>query len=367
MEEPSTTPTGAARSASLPGAQDRDRRAEATMAASSQPPPASFEAAGDAERVAKQGAAQIGREVHDLRESARRGASDAAGRVKDAAGQTARDVKQQAGNLASQLTEKGSALVDQQKSWAADLIGDCVAATRRAAQKLHDENDHNLAGYADAFAGGLESTGRYLREQDTRRLVDDAADLARRRPEWVLGGAFVVGLAVARFLKASRPEGAGFGTYRRDVPDEYGGVRAGGYGAGERAGERAGGAGNYGADYGASARAGGAGEYGGGYGASYGAGYGPGYGGQAREYGSPVKSPSSALAQPSGDAGTSYGSAPGAALTAGTPAVTTTATESWRALGTGENPPADPSDSTGTTPSPSTDPDPVWRNDPEAP
>jgi hypothetical protein len=32
----------------------------------------------------------------------------------------------------------------------------------------------------------------------------------------VLGGAFVLGMAVARFLKASRPSGAAYGTYRYD-------------------------------------------------------------------------------------------------------------------------------------------------------
>ena len=48
-------------------------------------------------------------------------------------------------------------------------------------------------------------------------MVDHAADCARRHPEWALGGAYVAGLAIARFLKASRPDGAAYGSYRHDI------------------------------------------------------------------------------------------------------------------------------------------------------
>ena len=311
MDNPSTTPTGSGpASASLPGTQDRAAgRGDAGQASAGLPRPGAG-TAGDAERLAKQGAAEIGREARDLKDSARQGASEAAGKVKEAAGQTAQQVKQQAGQLASQFREKGAALFDQQKVRAADLIGDCVAATRRAAQKLHDENDHNLAGYADAFAEGLDSTGRYLREQDSRKLIDDAADLARRRPEWVLGGAFVVGLAVARFLKASRPEGAAYGSYRYDRPQEYGGDES--------------------TDFG--------GSYGGaGYGLGYSSGYGGGYasGGGVREYAPPMSGAAGAGGDAFGerpDAGASNlsGSSPG---TLDAPSITTTATGSWAATG----------------------------------
>jgi hypothetical protein len=100
-----------------------------------------------------------------------------------------------------------------------------------------------LADYTDMVADRLDSAGRYLREQDASRMVSDAADLARRKPEWVLGGAFVLGLAVARFLKSSRPGRGGARGYRYD--DGYsdaGGSRpdfdyAGGYGSRSQFGE----------------------------------------------------------------------------------------------------------------------------------
>ena len=153
-------------------------------------------------------------EARDLKDAARRTAQETAGQLKDAAQGATEQARQAAVNLTQQAREKGTAFLDQQRQRAAEVVGDCVAATRRAAQKLHDENDHNLAGYADAVAERMDSVGRYLREQDSGRMIHDAADLARRRPEWVLGGAFVAGLAIARFLKATRPEGAAYGSYR---------------------------------------------------------------------------------------------------------------------------------------------------------
>lgn len=341
MDQPSTTPAGSGPATSRPGTQDRGGRSPSIGSPPPLPRPGA-DAGNDAERLVKQGAAEIGREARDVKDSVKQATADAAGKAREAASQTAQQAKQQAGQLAAQLKEKGASLVDQQKGRAADLIGDCVAATRRAAQKLHDENDHNLAGYADAFAEGLESTGRYLREKDARRLVDDAADLARRRPEWVLGGMFVAGLALARFLKASRPEGAAYGTYRHDRPREFDG---GGYG----------------------------GAYGGDYGGNYGANYSSGYGGTARQYGSPLGSPGDAFGQRAGEAAPNVtGATPG---TLDTPGVTTTATGAWSATGgttsgTAGNAPAvagpDPVITPASIPC-DTNIGPAGRDNPEAP
>jgi hypothetical protein len=322
MDNQSTTPTGSAPGAgSWPGTQGRSERGDGSQADPGVSRPGSG-GAEDAKRLVKEGAEQIGREARDLKDAAGQGAAQGAETVRQMAGQTAEQVTRQAGQLASQLKEKGAAMLDQQRSRAADLIGDCVSATRRAAQKLHDENDHNLAGYADALADGLDSTARYLREQDARKLVDDAADLARRRPEWVLGGAFVVGLAVARFLKASRPSGAAYGSYRYDRPEEFGAdeYRSGG-GSGE--------------GYGLAGSGGAGGEY-----ARAGVrAYAPPAAGSDDAFGQGAGSPfnlpqgGDAFGQGAGSPSNLSGTSPG---TLDTPGVTTTATESWRATGLGD-------------------------------
>ena len=347
MDNPITTPAGSGPAASLPGTQDRAGRGDPALSPPPLPRPGAVGGgSGDeAQRFVKQGAAEIGREAHDVKDSVKNATADAAGKARDAATETARQAKAQAGQLAAQFKEKGATLVDEQKTRAADLIGDCVAATRRAAQKLHDENDHNLAGYADAFAEGLDSTARYLRETDPRRLVDGAADLARRRPEWVLGGMFVAGLAIARFLKASRPEGAAYGSYRYDAPRPL--DPPAGYGGGY-------GGGNYG------------GTYDEGYGASYGGG-----GGSVREYGSSLGSQGDAFGErPVPSAPSLSGATPG---TLDNPGIATTATGSWTATGaagtTGAAPAVggpDPTSPAAATTPRSINLDPAVRDNPEA-
>ena len=162
--------------------------------------------------------------ARDVAESAKQSAAQASEQIsrtaRDAADQATSALKQQADNVSRQVREQGGAVIQQQKERAAAVADDVAGALRRAAEKLRQEQDQNLAGYTEALADGAGSVGRYLRETEPRAMADHAADCARRHPEWVLGGAYVVGLAVARFLKASRPDGAAYGSYRRDRPPE---------------------------------------------------------------------------------------------------------------------------------------------------
>ncbi|HEY6556163.1 MAG TPA: hypothetical protein VI072_02780, partial [Polyangiaceae bacterium] len=43
----------------------------------------------------------------------------------------------------------------------------------------------------------------YVSETDPRDVLQDVQDFARQRPAWFFGGAFLLGLAAGRFLKAS--------------------------------------------------------------------------------------------------------------------------------------------------------------------
>lgn len=244
-------PTAAANTgASPPGSLGGERNDVAEMQGSLPPPPAA-DHSDDPARLAKQGAEEARRGAAQMKESAKETASQAANQVSEAARGAAEQVRQQANNLSQQMMEKAIALFDQQRERAAEMISDCTAATRRAAEKLHQEEDQNLARITDITAERLDALGQYVRSTDARSFVHDTADLARRRPEWVLGGAFVVGLAISRFLKASRDGGAGFGSYRAgersaghsfgtprnfaesptaaggNIPNDFGGPRAG--------------------------------------------------------------------------------------------------------------------------------------------
>src|SRR5688572_26957416 len=163
---------------------------------------------------ARQQVGDVAQQVKGAASQATTAAADAtrrtAAQAKDAAAELVEQAKGQAKQLTQQftqqVTDQGANMFNEQKSRAAASLGGIGNALRCAAERLHEEQDKNLAGYADSLADGLESTASYLRDSDLRRLMNDAGDFARRRPEWVLGGAFIAGLALVRFLKASRSD-----------------------------------------------------------------------------------------------------------------------------------------------------------------
>ena len=157
-----------------------------------------------------------GQEVQDAARDLKESGKDVAARASERLSSGARAASAQASQAASAATEhvnalagraweQGKEVLNQQVERAAAVADDVADAMRRAGDKLRQENDNNLAACTEALADGAGSVARYLRQTDGRAIRGHAEDLARHHPEWVLGGAYVLGLAVARFLKASRP------------------------------------------------------------------------------------------------------------------------------------------------------------------
>ena len=89
-----------------------------------------------------------------------------------------------------------------------------------------------VARIAESAADQLSSASEYLRRHGARDLVRDVEDFARRRPEVFLTAAALVGIAAARFVKAS-----GRRVHASDGGRDYGRSddgRAGGTGMGMR-------------------------------------------------------------------------------------------------------------------------------------
>lgn len=166
------------------------------------------------------GKAQTGPTKEDLK----RKGQQAANRMSAAVDDAGRQVKEQAGETTRRLKEQGQSIVAQQKDRVAEEIGHFGAAAHEAANKLDQEDDHNVAHYLHTAADQLDGVSRYIRESDTGRLVDDLSHMARRRPEVFFGGMFIAGMAVARFLKASgrpRPRRSEFAEFEgRSAWDE---------------------------------------------------------------------------------------------------------------------------------------------------
>lgn len=129
--------------------------------------------------------------------------NEPASKVKEAARQTGEQVKESVQSAAEGLRQQGEGFVSDQKARAANELTSLSAAVRSAADKLRDEQGDGAARYAEMAADRLEGVARFIGDQDVGSLVRQVERAARRRPELFLGGMFLLGLGVSRFLKSS--------------------------------------------------------------------------------------------------------------------------------------------------------------------
>ena len=129
-----------------------------------------------------------------------------AGAVKDEVQRLAKEAKQGTAQVAERAKERAGTTATESKEEAAERLGNLASAFRDAGGQL-DAGDAAFFGrYAGVAADELEKVSAWLRTRDMKELVRDTETFARRHPDLFIGGAFVAGLAIARFLKASTPE-----------------------------------------------------------------------------------------------------------------------------------------------------------------
>lgn len=137
------------------------------------------------------------------------GATGAAGAVKEEVQRLAGDAKEGTAQVAERAKETVSQTATTSKEQAAERIGNLASSFRDAGQMM-DSGDAALVGrYAGLAADELEKVASWLRGRDLKEIVRDTETFARRHPDLFMGGAFVAGLAIARFLKSSAPDETG--------------------------------------------------------------------------------------------------------------------------------------------------------------
>ena len=92
--------------------------------------------------------------------------------------------------------------VDEQKNRAADGLGGIANVIRNAGNELRNDNEA-LASYVDMASDQLRRFADQIRQKGVADMMDDVHNFARRRPALFIGGAFLIGLGIARFLKSS--------------------------------------------------------------------------------------------------------------------------------------------------------------------
>ena len=140
--------------------------------------------------------------------------------------------KQKSGEVVEQTRTRAFDMMDEQKSRAAEGLGGVASALRQTGETLRTGDQAQFGQYADREAEAVERFSDELRNKDVNELMHGAERFARREPELFLGGAMLLGLVAARFMKASsRRSRQGMQDYERGRY-EYG-DRFSGYGAGQ--------------------------------------------------------------------------------------------------------------------------------------
>ena len=127
---------------------------------------------------------------------------------------TGEQAQEKAQDVASQAREKaqeGAAQarsrvqqeVDQRSTQAGEQISSAGSDLRSVSSELRNQGKDKPARLADQAADRVERVGSYLVKSDADRILHDVEDFGRRQPLAVLAGGVVLGIAAARFLKAS--------------------------------------------------------------------------------------------------------------------------------------------------------------------
>jgi len=112
--------------------------------------------------------------------------------------------KQKLADAASNAGEKVASSIDSQKDRAAQGLGGVAQALRQASDQLRSEQQAPLLHeYVASAANQVERLSGYLRSTDTREMDRGLERFARQQPALFVGGAFMLGLLGARFLKTS--------------------------------------------------------------------------------------------------------------------------------------------------------------------
>ncbi len=133
--------------------------------------------------------------------------------------QTKESVGEFAGQALGQAKDKAVSVIGDQKTNLATGINSVADSIRQIGENIGGKDDDSqiaaLAGkYGDSLAGQVEKFSSYVEDKDFKEIMGDVETFARRNPAMFVGGAFLLGVAAARFLKSS---GSGQTAKRRSL------------------------------------------------------------------------------------------------------------------------------------------------------
>jgi hypothetical protein len=149
------------------------------------------------------------------RASRRRGTrSDATGILSGAlhyvtdAGRPARQqlrqtIGQTAAGVIDAVLDSAERLYEQQRDDTVSRVSSVSKMAARSAHALQVVKASAAAGYIEQAAHRVESATDYLSDRSLAEILEDAGEIVRRNPGAAMGGLFLAGFAMTRFLKSS--------------------------------------------------------------------------------------------------------------------------------------------------------------------
>ena len=126
--------------------------------------------------------------VGEAQEKAQEVAGEAQDKARDMAGKAQQGLRQQ---------------VDERTTQAGDQVAGTAQDLRSVGEELRKQGKDAPAKLADRAAEQTEKVGSYMKDKGPDEMLHDVEEFGRQRPWAVLAGGLVVGVAAARFLKAS--------------------------------------------------------------------------------------------------------------------------------------------------------------------
>jgi hypothetical protein len=118
-------------------------------------------------------------------------------------GQAMDKAQRQAGQVVEQARGQGMSWLDGRKGMMCESLGSVAQALRDSSRSLGRDGNAPVGQYAETAAEQIERVAGYLQQRDMEQLVGDAERYARRNPGVFLGGALLLGMLAARFLKSA--------------------------------------------------------------------------------------------------------------------------------------------------------------------
>jgi len=117
--------------------------------------------------------------------------------------QTMAQTKASAGQAIDRAKDQVKSQITSQKDRTVEGLSGAVRALESTGQQFRNEDLALVANYADSLTGQVRRASDYLSERSVDDIARDVEGFARKNPSLFIGGAFVLGIALARFLRSS--------------------------------------------------------------------------------------------------------------------------------------------------------------------